>query len=119
MSSVTLASRKLFYFLSVRRHFLFILATFCIISFAFRCVSDGKCIKASKYCDFTNDCTDGSDEANCPSSCDFETDTCKWGNTRIGDRMDWVRHQGKTPSNGTGPPTDHTKNNTLGKDSCF
>lgn len=23
--------------------------------------------------------------------------------------MDWTVHQGKTPSNGTGPPFDHTK----------
>eukprot|EP00794_Sanderia_malayensis_P017044 gene17044-18759_t len=84
------------------------------LSGEFRCSSDTTCIKAYKVCDFNKDCPDGSDEARCPSTCDFESGECGWRNTRIGDRMDWRRHQGKTPSNGTGPPTDHTKNTTLG-----
>ena len=82
---------------------------------SYRCKSDGKCISARLFCDFKNDCVDGSDEARCPSTCDFESNTCGWQNTKIGDRMDWVRHQGLTPSNGTGPPVDHTTNSSKGR----
>ena len=56
------------------------------------------------------------DEARCPSLCDFENnDGCKWFNARFSDIMDWTVHQGKTPSNGTGPPYDHTKGTKDGK----
>ena len=80
-----------------------------------RCNSDGRCISAKLFCDFKKDCSDGSDEMHCQSTCNFESDTCGWQNTKIGDRMDWVRHQGLTPSNGTGPPTDHTTNSSRGR----
>uniref|UniRef100_A0A673AYJ2 MAM and LDL receptor class A domain containing 1 n=1 Tax=Sphaeramia orbicularis TaxID=375764 RepID=A0A673AYJ2_9TELE len=46
----------------------------------FGCETHGECIPHSKVCDFRQDCTDGSDEANCVKElCDFEGgDTCGW-----------------------------------------
>ena len=37
-----------------------------------------RCLPASVMCDFKTDCTDGTDEKNCPAVCDFETGTCGW-----------------------------------------
>eukprot|EP00795_Rhopilema_esculentum_P012712 gene12712-3431_t len=79
----------------------------------FRCKS-GQCISAKLFCDFKNDCSDGSDEATCTSSCDFEKSTCNWVNTRMGDQMDWFRLRGRTGANGTWPLADHTTNTTSG-----
>ncbi|XP_047128245.1 MAM and LDL-receptor class A domain-containing protein 1 isoform X1 [Hydra vulgaris] len=71
---------------------------------------DGQCIPASQYCDFISHCKNDADEKRCPSKCDFENgDGCMWTNAYYGDSMDWTVHQGKTPSNDTGPPYDHTK----------
>ena len=67
-----------------------------------------------QYCNFKKDCANGKDEEECPASCDFETDECKWYNMKKTDRMDWARIQGKTPTNGTGPSADHTKGNLTG-----
>ncbi|XP_013397768.1 MAM and LDL-receptor class A domain-containing protein 1-like [Lingula anatina] len=46
-------------------------------------------------------------------SCDFETDTCTWSNG-ASDDFDWIRRQGVTPSQGTGPSVDHTKGTAVG-----
>lgn len=44
--------------------------------------------------------------------CDFEEDWCGWYNVS-GNGLEWARHNGSTPTNGTGPDVDHTyKNNT-------
>ncbi|XP_013393211.1 MAM and LDL-receptor class A domain-containing protein 1 [Lingula anatina] len=48
-----------------------------------------------------------------PGSCDFETDTCTWSNG-ASDDFDWIRRQGVTPSQGTGPSVDHTKGTAAG-----
>ncbi|KAK7473655.1 hypothetical protein BaRGS_00035133, partial [Batillaria attramentaria] len=48
-----------------------------------------------------------------PGNCDFEKDMCTWSNTR-GDQFDWLRSTGSTPSQYTGPSTDHTQGNTAG-----
>lgn len=34
----------------------------------FECVSDHKCIPLESYCDYTNDCDDGSDESSCAAT---------------------------------------------------
>lgn len=34
----------------------------------FECVSDQKCIPIEKYCDYTTDCDDGSDESSCTTT---------------------------------------------------
>lgn len=70
---------------------------------------NGQCISADKYCNFVTDCKNGADESKCPAKCDFEKkDGCRWYNAWFYDQMDWVVHQGLTPSNDTGPPYDHT-----------
>lgn len=76
-----------------------------------RC-TNGRCIDINKVCDFRDDCLDkdNSDEANCPATCNFEKGYCKWTNAQVGDHYDWIRYKGKTPSNFTGPSTDHTPN---------
>ncbi|XP_071964502.1 MAM domain-containing protein 2-like [Antedon mediterranea] len=45
-------------------------------------------------------------------SCDFEEgDICNYRQV-LADDFDWVRQTGKTPTNGTGPPSGHTANNS-------
>ena len=80
-----------------------------------RCTSSGKCVDVNKVCNFRSDCADKSDEANCPTKCDFQTDYCKWKNAKVGDRYDWIRNKGKTPSKLTGPSADHTYNTSAGE----
>lgn len=43
----------------------------------------------------------------CDFSCDFDVDFCHWTQSTA-DNFDWIRHQGSTPSQMTGPPSDHT-----------
>lgn len=80
-----------------------------------RCTNGRNCIDVNKVCNFRSDCTDNSDEANCPTKCDFQTDYCKWKNAQVGDRYDWIRNKGKTPSKFTGPSADHTYNTSAGE----
>ncbi|XP_033751986.1 MAM and LDL-receptor class A domain-containing protein 1-like [Pecten maximus] len=47
-------------------------------------------------------------------TCDFELDTCGYGNTRTGDQFDWLRSAGGTLSRNTGPSVDHTTNSDQG-----
>lgn len=85
------------------------------VSGQFGC-GDGQCISADDVCNFRKDCSNGYDESFCPSSCDFEDGSmCRWYNAYFSDILNWKNHQGKTPSNGTGPTTDHTTNTTNGK----
>lgn len=86
----------------------------------YKCGTDPQCIPAEKYCNFVADCKNGADEKYCPDKCTFEDKaigmkTCRWYNSWFYDQMDWVVHQGQTPSNDTGPPNDHTLNSKLGK----
>ncbi|KAG5847524.1 hypothetical protein ANANG_G00126960 [Anguilla anguilla] len=43
----------------------------------------------------------------CPLDCDFDSSECGWKQT-ITDSFDWLRRQGPTPTEQTGPPHDHT-----------
>lgn len=48
--------------------------------------------------------------------CDFETDLCGWSQiSNTVDDFDWTLGGGKTQSTGTGPSTDHTRGNSVGK----
>lgn len=51
----------------------------------------------------------------CPGagSCDFETDLCGFTQRRD-DTFDWLRKSGATPTQNTGPSTDHTLGTTTG-----
>lgn len=60
-----------------------------------------------------------SDEKTCLARkefCNFESkDLCLWKQDRDRDDFDWIIHNGKTPSNQTGPLMDHTKLTVNGK----
>ena len=45
--------------------------------------------------------------------CDFES-SCSWSNTQLNDNFDWLVSSGKTTSQFTGPPFDHTYQNSSG-----
>ncbi|XP_071479396.1 MAM and LDL-receptor class A domain-containing protein 1-like, partial [Diadema antillarum] len=79
----------------------------------------GECYHGDRYCDFTVDCCDGSDEirVDCESFgytlCDFEDGFCGWSQMTT-DEFDWTRHQGDTGSENTGPAEDHTTGTPFG-----
>lgn len=73
----------------------------------FACTNPFKCIDKSKVCDFTLDCQDGSDEANC-GTCNFDKNSmCGWTNIGAG-KQQWSiykYHFGSTlnlPNSATG-----------------
>lgn len=71
------------------------------------------CLRTVKVCDVDVDCDGGEDEAlNCAkmpagARCDFEADWCGWSNAGPL-LMKWTRHSGPTPTEKTGPESDHT-----------
>ncbi|GAV08120.1 hypothetical protein RvY_17860-2 [Ramazzottius varieornatus] len=77
---------------------------------SFPCRADATCLPSESLCDFTADCSDGSDEADvCDalpegSQCDFEHDLCGWIPSS-GDG--WVRLLAADVS-GSPPFNDHT-----------
>ncbi|XP_014680988.1 PREDICTED: MAM and LDL-receptor class A domain-containing protein 2-like [Priapulus caudatus] len=72
----------------------------------FYCTDNITCIAANKKCDFTRNCADGSDEDECPNTCDFEMDTCNWED-HINDNLTWVWGTGAESNPYYGPYTDH------------
>lgn len=76
----------------------------------FQCNSQ-QCIPRNEVCDFTNDCSDDSDEADCPRYCDYESEKdslCKWNNFGDSSNMNWVRGMANSDSMQiTGPHVDH------------
>ena len=102
---------------NLRRKYKFVIVTkskLLMLQKCFSRCSNGQCIDINKVCDFRNDCSDKSDEVNCPTTCDFEKGYCKWTNAQVGDHYDWIRNKGNTPSKLTGPSTDHTFNTSAG-----
>ena len=51
--------------------------------------------------------------------CDFDNGPCTWVNVRRGDSFDWIVGSGATSTTGTGPVTDHTKENSKGRKPLF
>uniref|UniRef100_A0A8C9QUX0 MAM and LDL receptor class A domain containing 1 n=1 Tax=Scleropages formosus TaxID=113540 RepID=A0A8C9QUX0_SCLFO len=66
---------------------------------------NGHCFQPEKSCNFVDDCGDGSDEANCGTSCTFESGRCGWKNSQA-DSFDWSLGTGSAQS--FQPPVDHT-----------
>ncbi|KAM9682891.1 MAM and LDL-receptor class A domain-containing protein 1 isoform 2-T2 [Dama dama] len=67
--------------------------------------------------DFTSDCPDGAEEANCVTECDFETDSCGWFEAAYGDDFEWTwssRSNLSAEFEGQAPPRDHTHNTSQG-----
>ncbi|XP_071839703.1 MAM and LDL-receptor class A domain-containing protein 2-like [Apostichopus japonicus] len=78
------------------------------------CSNGVGCYPLTRKCDFVQDCSDGSDETECGTSCDFESGRCGWKNSAK-DTLNWIRDNGdQTDRIKTGPATDHTTETELG-----
>nr|XP_054757007.1 MAM and LDL-receptor class A domain-containing protein 1-like [Lytechinus pictus] len=73
------------------------------------------CVPFSKKCDYSDDCTDGTDERTCDSyqRCDFEANLCDWSQNREDD-LDWLWMTGNQGAQGGAPGVDHTLNTPSG-----
>uniref|UniRef100_A0A3B3XWB3 MAM domain-containing protein n=1 Tax=Poecilia mexicana TaxID=48701 RepID=A0A3B3XWB3_9TELE len=65
----------------------------------------GSCYTPEQMCDFTDDCSDGTDEEDCGTSCSFENGRCGWKSS-LADNFDWALGTGSLQS--IRPPYDHT-----------
>ncbi|XP_041367445.1 MAM and LDL-receptor class A domain-containing protein 2-like [Gigantopelta aegis] len=74
-----------------------------------------QCIPADAFCNFKNDCTDGSDELSCPSKCNFENgNMCRWTNQMKGQTSNWTVASNGQPTKNSGPTLDHTTGKSSG-----
>ncbi|XP_030849653.1 MAM and LDL-receptor class A domain-containing protein 2 [Strongylocentrotus purpuratus] len=73
------------------------------------------CVPFTKKCDYSDDCTDGTDERSCDAyqRCDFEMNLCDWSQNRDDD-LDWLWMTGNQGAQGGAPGVDHTLNNPSG-----
>ncbi|XP_071956934.1 MAM and LDL-receptor class A domain-containing protein 2-like [Antedon mediterranea] len=74
---------------------------------------NGTCLPYSMFCDFKHDCSDGSDEEECPSTCSFDSGLCGWTQVESDD-FDWSIRDGSAPGDFNGPVNDHTYNSPKG-----
>ncbi|KAG9273992.1 MAM and LDL-receptor class A domain-containing protein 2-like [Astyanax mexicanus] len=79
--------------------------------------SNRVCVEASRVCDFSDDCGDGSDEAHCDElgykqRCSFEQGMCSWQSNEGWDG--WSLQSGERAWPVRGPPRDHTRNTAAG-----
>ncbi|XP_053484115.1 MAM and LDL-receptor class A domain-containing protein 2 isoform X3 [Ictalurus furcatus] len=79
--------------------------------------SNRVCVNVSRICDFSDDCGDGSDEAQCDGlaykqRCSFEQGMCLWDISEEWARWMLDRGEGAWPLHG--PPRDHTRNIAAG-----
>ncbi|CAI9730647.1 ALK tyrosine kinase receptor-like [Octopus vulgaris] len=76
--------------------------------------NDLTCISRDQKCDIEQNCeTLREDETGCDdlprcALCSFEEDFCCWRNSQSNKELKWVRHLGSTPTEKTGPFSDHT-----------
>ncbi|KAM9839717.1 MAM and LDL-receptor class A domain-containing protein 1 [Aulostomus maculatus] len=66
---------------------------------------NGQCFSQGQKCDFNDDCSDGTDEEDCGTSCSFESGRCGWKSS-LADNFDWSLGTGSVQS--IRPPYDHT-----------
>ncbi|KAK7176201.1 hypothetical protein R3I93_000462 [Phoxinus phoxinus] len=86
------------------------------LSTHFHC-GENVCVDGVKVCDFSLDCPNGEDEANCSAQCDFESDSCGWYELIQGDGFEWVRGSADGVSRDyvdQTPPQDHSTNTSAG-----
>ncbi|XP_025084894.1 MAM and LDL-receptor class A domain-containing protein 2-like isoform X1 [Pomacea canaliculata] len=73
--------------------------------------ANGDCIDQSRYCDFSKDCSDGSDELTC-GACNFEAGLCGYKDLSVG-RYNWTLSY-PALMGVVGPASDHTLGNRQG-----
>lgn len=76
---------------------------------------NGQCIPAMNFCNFRTECSDNSDEANCPVASDFEDGTLDMWTNDINNDFNWTLGSNGNPASLTGPSVDHTSQTSSGK----
>jgi hypothetical protein len=75
----------------------------------------GKCLPSSAFCNFRQDCDDGSDESQCPILTNFEDGTLQYWQNDANNNFNWTINSNGNPSQNTGPSQDHTTLTASGK----